>query len=298
MNKNFNSHLLLLFTTLIAAFNYSISKILIPVYLHPSTGILVRVMITALVFVTAYLFSKKERVRKEDIARLVLSAALGIAANQLLFFEGLSRTTPINASLMMTSAPIVIVLFSSFILREKITRKKIIGTVLAAFGAISLLLHSGTQPDGNIFLGDLMVLSNACCWALFLVTVKPLMAKYSTITIVTWLFVIGSLFVLPFGYKGLIDINLNIFTWQAWAALSFIVVFATVIAYYFNVKVLKNVDASVAGIYIYLQPVLATLIAMGMGKDVLTLEKSTFALLILSGVYLVSSNDKISKERP
>lgn len=280
--------MLLVATTLVAGINYSIAKILMPDFISPAAIILVRCISAVVFFGALYLFSPKEKIAKADLLKILMASMVGIAANQLLFMEGLNKTTPINAALMMTCSPIIVFLVAAWILKEKITWIKILGIALAASGAVSLLLHSFSVAAHQILVGDIYIILNACCWAFFLVLIKPLVAKYRTTTIIPLLFGFGLIMVFPFGINDLLATDFVAFTTSAWLALIFVVVFSTLFAYYLNIHVMKFVDPSIAGIYIYLQPVLATFFSVSLGKDILSSEKIIFSLLIFSGVYLVS----------
>ncbi len=279
---------MLVFTTLIGGFNYTISKIVMPAYIQPSGIIVLRGIVCILVFGAIDIFFVKERVEKKDFGRLLLCALFGIAINQLMFYNGLNLTTPINASLMMTTSPIIILVISSLVLKERITFLKVAGLILGATGTILLLLHSGMGEKGDLLIGDIMVLINAISWGCFLVTVKPLMMKYNPFTVLKWVFFFGFFMVLPFGYHDFISVKWELMTYEAMWALAFVVIFATLFAYYYNAAVLKYVNTSIAGSYIYLQPVLAAAIAIAWGKDIFSLQKLAYSFLILSGVYLVS----------
>lgn len=284
---NISPHYIFLFTTLIAGFNYSISKILMPQYISPSAIIVVRSISAVLFFSLLYLFSTKQKVNQRDFWRLVLAAFLGIAANQLLFMEGLNKTSPINASLMMTSAPVLVLLTSIWMKKERFTIYKLIGLVCAGMGALMLLAHSMSIDSHEVMLGDVYILLNAACWALFLVVIKPIITKYHTTTVMPILYLLGLMFVLPFGWQDFIHTNFRAFSIEAWLALGFVIVFATWIAYFLNIYGLKHVNPSAAGVYIYLQPVFSTIISITMGKDELNFEKVVFSIFIFVGIYLV-----------
>ncbi|MFN6944391.1 MAG: DMT family transporter [Cytophagaceae bacterium] len=287
MKDQLKAHLILITSTLIAGFNFTISKLVMPEFIQPSAIIVIRVFIAALFFIILHFLTIKEPVKKGDLIRIFPCALFGIAINQLLFYEGLNLTTPINAALMMTTAPILVLTISAILIKEKITINKIAGISLGAIGAISILLHSG-QTAGKLFTGDLLVLTNAVSWAIFLVIAKPLLQRYHALTIIKWMFIMGFFMVFPFGINNVIDIQWADMPGFALLSLGFIVVFATIFAYILNVGALRYVNPSVAGTYIYFQPALASLIAVFFGQDELTKEKIFFSLLILGGIYLVS----------
>ncbi|HEY8402657.1 MAG TPA: DMT family transporter [Cytophagaceae bacterium] len=290
MSGKLRSHLILVFTALIAGFQYSIAKNVMPDPINPSAVILIRGVAAATVFTLIHFLLVKEKIEnRKDFVRLMLCALTGVTLNQLLFYEGLNLTTPINASLMMTSSPILVLIFSSILIKEKITYYKIIGIVLGATGAILLLINKETTE--SFFLGDILVMLNAASYSVFLVLVKPIMDKYHPLTIVKWMFVLGLIMVLPFSATSAFYIDWPSVNSTVWWSLVFIIVFPTIIAYYLNVAVLQYVNPSIAGIYIYLQPVLATIIAVVLGKDYFSWERGFYSLLIFSGVYLVSSKN-------
>jgi drug/metabolite transporter (DMT)-like permease len=288
MNEQIKSHAILITTALIAGFNYSISKMVMPEFMSPSAIILLRVLSASVFFwMLSFIITEKKEPIKKDFIRILICAFFGIAANQLLFYEGLNLTTPINASLMMSSSPVLVLIISAFAIGEKITFSKILGIAIGACGAILLLINSKSMTN-TLFLGDLLVLLNAASYAIFLVLVKPLMKTHHPITIVKWIFTLGFLMVLPFGLKDVNAVLWSELPTHALLSLLFIIIFATLIAYYLNVNVLQYVNPSVAGIYMYFQPVLASIIAISLGKDVLSLEKVIYSLFILLGIFLVS----------
>jgi drug/metabolite transporter (DMT)-like permease len=295
MKPLLKAHLMLISGALIGAFNYSISKIIMPHYISPMAVVVFRGMIAIVVFSVLHFLFVKEKLHKKDYPRIGLAAVFGIAVNQVFFYTGLNLTTPINASLMMTMTPIAVLLISSAVLKEKITLPKLLGVFLGTIGTVLLLLHSGRGAFEKLFAGDLMVLTNAVSWACFLVTVKPLMLQYHPLTILKWIFTLGFFLVLPFGYQDFMNTPWHHFTTEAWWALGFVIVFATLLAYYYNSAVLKYVNPSLAGSYIYLQPFLAALIAIAWGKDHFSFEKLVYLIIILSGVYLISFKNSVKK---
>lgn len=280
---------------LIGGFNYSISKMVMPDPIKPLSIVVARGIISIAVFGLIHFFFVKEKLDHKDLGRVFLAALFGIAINQMGFYVGLNLTTPINASLMMTVTPIIVLIISSLSLREKINFTKVLGVLLGTTGTALLLLHSGRGKVEGLFTGDLLVLFNAVAWACFLVTVKPLMQKYNPFTILKWIFFLGFLVVLPFGYQDFMQTSWSTLPTEAWWAFGFIIVFATLFSYYLNSAVLKYVNPSIAGSYIYFQPLLAACIAIAWGKDHFDLEKLSYLIIILSGIYLVSFRNTAKK---
>ncbi|MFO7572644.1 MAG: EamA family transporter, partial [Gaiellaceae bacterium] len=144
-----------------------------------------------------------EKVEKRDLFKLAICAVFGVAINQILFFEGLNLSTPINASIIITVIPVLILVFAHFILKERITALKITGIILGATGALMVILAAGIGDfQSNTLLGNLMIFINAMSWALYLVLIKPLMEKYDSFTVMKWVFLFGLIIVLPFTFRS------------------------------------------------------------------------------------------------
>ena len=213
----------------------------------------------------------------------------GVVINQLLFIGGLKLTTHINAALLATTIPVATIVAGYFILKEKIRRNQLIGIGLGIAGVVILTLYGKNFAyEKSGLLGDVMIFINACSFGTFFVLVKSLMHKYHPITVTKWIFVIGFFFVLPFGFHELKNTPMNDFTLHVWMAIGYILICTTFLAYLLNTTALKLVKASTVSIYVYLQPVIATAIALLAGKDELTIVKVTAGLMIFTGVFLVS----------
>ena len=227
---------------------------------------------------------------RKDLPRCALLAVCGVAINQLLFLKGLSLTTPINASIIMVSNPIVVLSFASIVLKEKISLSKIAGIILGITGALLLLLFNKTFSFGSeTITGDSMILINSVSWAAYIVLVKPLMKKYNTFTIIKWVFLFGFLYVLPFGFNEFRHIDWVALPQGIWRDIFFVVIGSTFLAYVLNTYALRALSPAVVSIYIYLQPFLATLIAVFYyHNDELDSRKIVSGILIIVGVYLVS----------
>jgi len=284
------AHLALFTANLIYAGNYVIAKEVMPTYVEPFGMIVIRVAIASAFFwLLSAILGNHEKVERKDMKVLLLCAFFGVALNQLMFFKGLSLTNPINPAIIMTSTPILVLLVSMVYLGEKVSGQKIVGLLLGLTGASSLLLVGDDFTIGSeTIVGDLLVLVNALSYGMFLVIAKPLMKKYKPITVIKWTFLLGNLFVIPVGFSEFLRVDFMHIPTSIWLAIAYVVVFTTFLAYLLNSTGLKKLSPTVVGFYIYLQPVLASLIAIVLGKDMLTPNKIAFALCIFAGVYLIS----------
>ncbi|HET6245436.1 MAG: DMT family transporter [Bacteroidetes bacterium] len=298
MDKSYiKAHLSLLAANIIYGINYSVAKDVMPSYIGPSGFVFLRVSGALILFWIFSFFLKKEKIESKDIIRLMLCGFFGVALNQLLFFEGLSLTTPINAGIIMVTTPILVLIISSILIREKVTGTKVIGILTGITGAMILILfNSQLSVHHGDSLGDLFIFLNATSYAVYLAMVKPLMKKYQTFTVIKWIFLWGFIFVFPFGWNGFSLVEWAIIPITIWYKIAFVVLGTTFLAYLLNTYALKVVTPTVASIYIYLQPLFAAFIALMLGKDEITLLKIVSTILIFTGVYLVSKQTKNKEE--
>ena len=291
------AHLAVIAANVIYGLNYVIAKGIMPDYLQPRVIILFRVLGAMLIFQAISLFFPKETVKKKDLWRMALCAVFGIAINQIMFFEGLNLTTPINASIIMVGVPILVLVFSHFMIGDRLSTNKITGIFLGALGASWLILRGGNFSfTSDTFVGNLLIVINASSYGFFLVLVKPLMAKYSPLTIMKWLFTFGFFFILPFSVQLTVESEYALIPFKIWLSVGYVILFTTVFAYFLNNYSLKNISPTMNSSYIYLQPFLATLVALALGKDKLTWTEVVAALFIFSGVYFVSRKSGVREE--
>ncbi len=295
MNKRSQAHLALFSTSIIYAATFTIAKSIMPSLIAPYGFIFVRVVIAGLLFwLLACLPAYRQPIAKKDWPRFLLCGVFGVAINQLSFFKGLSYTTPIHASLMMLTTPICVTIIAAFLIREKITQLKVIGLLCGVSGAL-LLIMMAEQKGGiatNIMLGDALVFLNAVSYAYYLVIVKPLMVTYKPAVVNRYVFTIGFFLILPFGFNEFTQIPWETFQTSDWLAVGYVVLIATFLTYQLSVFALNILSASTVGAYIYLQPIFAALIAIVFFGETLTVTKVVSAILIFSGVYMVSYKPK------
>lgn len=295
MSSFLKAHFALFFVNLIYGANYVIAKGVMPSYIAPNAFILLRAMGAVLVFWLIKL-KIREQVKTRDFIRLAFCGLFGVAINQLFFFNGLSITSPVNSSIIMTLNPILVLTLSSIFIKEKITKNKILGISLGMTGSILLSYMSMGNSNGISTLeGDLYVFVNAASYAVYLVLVKPLMSRYKPITVISWVFLFGLAFVMPLGWNQLTEIQWAEMPFQIYLRLIYVIVGVTVLTYLLNIYAMKTVTATVTSSYIYLQPVLAavavlvfTYFGLEDYSGELTIWKGFSAILIFVGVYLVS----------
>ncbi len=286
------AHIALLCVSLIYAANFTIAKEVMPEYLVPEAIVFARVFTGMVIFWLLSLI-RYEKLERKDFTRIVFCGLLGAAINMLMFFKGLNLTKPINASLIMLLVPIIVLITSSIVLKEKITNIKVIGILIGICGA-GILISNGKAIDFNSsgLLGDFFICINAICYAIYLVLVRQLMQKYQPFTVLRWVFTFGFFFMVPFTFSSFINSDFTLIPKNIWLAIAFVLLAVTVLTYLLNAFALKRVKASVVSVYVYLQPLWASIIALSFGKDIITSTKIIAYFLILFGVLLVSRPNK------
>ena len=285
------AHLGLLATNLFFAMNLSAVKYFTTRNIAGPFGLnLVRIAVCVPLFWLLFFFQPEEvKVQKRDIGRLLLCALAAIAMNQMLFMKGLSLTFSIHASLLLLITPILITFLAAWMLKEKITPLKVLGLVLGIGGAVVLVASRGNSGNGReIVWGDLLVIASSVIYTFYFILVKPLMNKYPSMLVMRWVFTFGLFMILPVSWNEFMIIPWKQFDFNAFLFLFILVVPGTFLAYIFNVYGIKVLSASVAGTYIYSQPVFAVIIAVFFLGEPLELYKIVAACLIFTGVYLAN----------
>ncbi len=293
MTNALKGHIALFAAQIVYALNYSIAKGLMPTFISPLALVFLRIVGACCLFWVLSLFVKTQKVKPADLKKMMWLTLFGVVINQVFFIYGLSLTEPINSAIIMISNPIIVFIFTLIILKERVTVLKVSGLTLAIAGALTLILFKGNFELGSQTIkGDLMTLINATSWAIFVVMVKPVMQTYNTITVMRWMFLFGSIYMLPIGLYDTVHTNWSAFTGHAIFATCFVVVATTFLAYLLNLYGLQSLSPNVVSMYIYLQPFLASFFAILMGEDKLTTTKLFSGALIICGLYLVNLKPK------
>ena len=235
---------------------------------------------------------------KADYKKIFIASLFGITLNMLAFFKGLSLTTPISASVMMVTSPIMVLIFSSILIKKAIGKQRILGVFIGLIGTV-LLITYGNSSSGNATnsnWGNFLVFVNATSYGLYLVISKSLIEKYHPIFLVKWLYLLGLIFTVPFGYNELMEVNWQDMPSNIYWDIGFVIVFTSCVTYLFNLYGLSKLKPTTVSVFIYLQPVIATIYALIVGSDSLNPVKICATLLIFLGVYLVTKQvEKSSK---
>lgn len=283
------------FVSIIYGMTFTIAKDVMPQYIDAYGFISLRVGGTMLLFwiasilMSCFIKRVSEKIDKADFPRIIAAAFFGVALNMLTFFKGLSLTSPISAAVIMVSTPMIVLVLSTIIMKERLRKRMVSGLILGLAGTALLILYgksiAGAKQAG---LGNLLVLINAISYGYYLIIVKKLMHKYHAFTFVKWIYLLGFLMVLPFGWNEFQAVQWAIVPAEIYWKIGFVVVCSTFLTYLLNLLSMKELSPTTVAVFIYLQPLFATIFAIGLGKDELNSVKIISAILIFSGVYLVT----------
>lgn len=230
--------------------------------------------------------------RPKHYLYFALFALFGIVLNQLLFFHGLSLTTATNTSLLAVLIPVFAILVSAFVGNDVLTWKKAAGIFVAGCGVVYLIDPSKASFSSATTQGDILVLLNSLSYAIYLAISKKLISHYGSLKSIAWLFLFGSIVNVPFGLYSLQTVELASVPTQAWLALAAVVVFPTILAYYWNTWALARVEPSVVAVYVYLQPLIGTFLAITILGEPWKPRILLSMALIFAGVFLVTRKKK------
>ena len=285
--------------SIIYGVTFTIAKDVMPQYVEPFGFISMRVGGSVLLFWMISFFGPKEKIAKEDFPRIIAAAFFGVAFNMLTFFKGLSYTSPIMGAVLMVTTPMIVLVLSAILMKERMENRKILGIFLGLAGTIALILYGKSIVNApNAMLGNLLVFINAVSYGFYLIIVKKLMDKYNVFTFVKWIYTFGFIMVLPFGWNEFQAIDFPNLPIDIIWKIAFVVVVSTFLTYLLNLVSMRELKPTTVAVFIYLQPLFATVFAVSLGKDDLSLVKLLSAALIFIGVYLVTQkrNIKVSEK--
>lgn len=229
------------------------------------------------------------KMRRSDFALLVVCAICGVVGNQLLYVKALSLTTVINAALLTTTIPVITLFVSILFGYDNWSLKRIAGIALAGAGVVYLVDPFRAQLTSDTTAGNLLLLTNAMCYAVYLVISKRLLDRYGALNVITWIFLVSALMMLPLSFYSFGNENLAAISWAVWFLILLVILLPTVGAYYLNAWALTHVSPGTAAVFIYLQPLIAFGFAPWLLGERWSSKTSVATLLIFAGVALVTS---------
>lgn len=219
-------------------------------------------------------------------------ALFGITVNQLLFFTGLSMTTATNTSLLAVLIPVFAIIVSAIVGNEVLSWRKILGIFIAALGVIYLIDPRKASFSSTTTQGDILIILNSLSYAIYIAISKKLISHYGALKSIAWVFIFGSLINVPLGLFSLSSVELNNVSLISWLALGGVVIFSTILAYFFNAWALARVEPSIVAVYVYLQPLIGTFLAIAILGEPWKPQIVVAMILIFAGLFLVTKKRK------
>ncbi len=237
------------------------------------------------------LFCKREQVDHRDMLRMFFAALFALVFNQGVYIFGLSMTSPIDASIVTTTLPIVTMIVAAIYLKEPVTNKKVLGIFVGSVGALILIAGSQAADNGNgSLIGDLLCVVAQISFSIYLTVFKGLSQKYSPITLNKWMFVYASMCYIPFTYNDVAAIDWSSVSTESLLQVGYVVVGGSFLAYIFIMSAQRLLRPTVVSMYNYMQPIVASTATIIMGLGVFSPEKGVAIALVFLGVYIVTQS--------
>ena len=236
------------------------------------------------------LFLPRERVAGQDFGLIVLASLVGLFTPQVTFLYAITMSTSIDTSVVATLSPIFTMFFAFLFLKEPITWKKTLGVAIS-FAGILLLIFNSVRSTGGVArtepLGFVLLFLNSLSFALYLGAFRKVISRYSVVTFMKWTFLVSLLVSLPFSARDLVSTDYAAISGLVWWEIAYVVVFATFVAYFLIPYGQKRIRPTLVSMYTYLQPIIAAIVSIITGLDILTWQKLVATLLVFAGVFLV-----------
>lgn len=284
-------HAAVLMANVIFGLGVPVTKLLLDQWVSPMAYMATRCIGAAVIFWAISLFLPKERVERRDLMVIMAGGLLGFVISQTLTAWALSFTGPVYFSLIATLTPVATMLCAALLIGEKMTRRGVAGVLVGIAGAMLLVLMGWQSGHGtNDLLGIGLAFLSLLTWAVYLIITRKVSSKYSAVTQMKWVFLVSTVAVLPFSWGDLQGARLYGEAWQWSGALemAFIVVFATVAGYFAIPFAMRYLQATTVSVYTNLQPIIASLVAIAIGQDVMTWDKPVALVLVLLSAYIVT----------
>ena len=276
----------------IFGFNIIICKDLTSDGLIPPLGIFtLRSLVAGSLFWIVSMFQPREQVERKDYIKIFAASMLGFLTCQVTFLVGIPHITPMDCSILTAMAPIYTMAVAAIAIKEPITFKKAGGVALSFAGIIYLIVSRVTAPGGTAEsspFGIFMIILNSLSFSMYLGIFKPLIAKYSAVTFMKWIFLFSALVVTPISLGGLIEVEWAAIPAKQYAELAYLIICATFITYFLIPLAQKRIRPTLISMYSYVQPIIAIAVSIAIGMDVLTWQKALATVLVFSGVVIVS----------
>lgn len=276
----------------IFGFNIIVCKDLTSGHLIPPLGIFtIRSLTAGALFWIVSAFMPKEKIDRKDYIRIFAASMLGFFTCQVTFLVGIPYITPMDCSILTAMSPIYTMAIAAIAIKEPITLKKATGVAISFAGIIYLIVSRVTAPGGiaeSTPFGIFMIILNCLSFSMYLGIFKPLIAKYSAVTFMKWIFLFSACVSAPLSMKGLMKVEWAAIPPIQYAELAYLVICATFVTYFLIPVAQKRIRPTLVSMYSYVQPIIAIVISIMIGMDALTWQKVVAAAMVFGGVIIVS----------
>ena len=289
-------HILIMLANILFGASMPVFKYLLTADVPPEAITIMRAIFACMMFWLVSFFMPKEKVLPKDLCLLFVCALCGVGINQWLIVIGLKNSSPVNASIIATAVPIFVLLLAALVLKEPITAKKSLGVFLGVSGGLLLVFNSTQTTSGtNSLWGDMLMLLNQLMYSVYLVLSKPLSRRYSSVIMMKWMFLFSTLALAPFCLQYMQYVPMfhrETFNVSQLYALLYLLFGATFVSFMLIPMALKQIRPTTVSMYNYVQPIIASAIAVAVGQDTFSMQKLLSAALVFVGVYLVTQSKK------
>ncbi len=291
------AHIALIGCNIVWACDYPFYNLLLGRYIAPMAMVCLSLIVAAALSWVPRIWERGERIESSDWGIIILSALLmGVARKTLMMF-GMSRTSPIDGSIIATVVPLIVLVVSVAAGIDSFTRRRVLGLFLGMAGAVAVVLSGGTMHHiESELLGNVMILTSGVVTALYMVFFKRLVAKYRITTLLRVIYTLSALVVLPFGWSSVAEVHFAGFDTHIWLAALFVLIVPTYLPNLLLNYSLRYVQPTISSTYSYIQPILAVALSVAMGLDRLQADTILFAVILFVGVWLVISSYSLPKK--
>ncbi len=237
-----------------------------------------------------FILKSKVKIEKKDYAKIILLGFIGIFLYGMLNVAGVSMSTSTNNSILLNSWPLFIVLVAPAFLKEKVTKKAILGAILGFIGVVAIITNGNGIVEitsSKLFLGDILILLSAFCIAVYSIFSKKYIQKYGGLEVTFYTIAVGAILYLIFSLVthdifDITTVSLDSFLLMLWIAIP-----TTAVTYVIYFKSIDKIGLLKTSVFFFLIPVSGILTSHIFLNEELTVFTVVGTALILIGVYAV-----------
>lgn len=285
------AHIALIGCNIVWACDYPFYNLILGKYISPLAMVTASLIVAAALSWIPAIWQGRERIERSDWALIIVAALLMGVVRKMMMMFGLSRTSPIDGSIIATLVPLIVLVVSVIARIDRLTTRKVLGLIIGFAGAVAVVLTSDSPTHAKSETwGNIMMICSGVVTALYMVFFKRLASKYRVTTILRAIYTISALVLLPVGMDSIIESDFADMNGKLWAAALFVLIVPTYLPNLLLNYSLRYLPPTMSSTYTYIQPVLAVCLSVMMGLDSLHLDTALFALLLFVGVGMVISS--------